>query len=283
MVGMVLAEPPVIVTEPCALRKPLAVATTTYVPAGACKVKVPSELAFTVAANELSVLYKLTVTGLLAFTWPIRDPVGIGVADAVGVDVKVGVGDTSGVNVNVGVGDTAGVDVSVAVAVAEPFGVEVAVSEPFGVEVAVSDPFGVEVTVADPSGVDVAVADPFGVEVAVADPLGVEVNTGVADAIGVKVGATPTTLKLAAPVDERLVSTLSPFETRAVHSIAACPASKPFTLKVNAVPLVVALLPLLPAIAKIKLPFVGPFIATAGSAPKRPATATLLDSNKLGS
>jgi hypothetical protein len=207
------------------------------------------------------------------------------VADAVGVEVKVGVGDTSGVNVNVSVGDTAGVDVSVEVAVAEPFGVavKVAVAEPFGVDVAVSDPFGVEVTVADPFGVDVAVADPFGVEVAVADPSGVEVNTGVADAIGVKVGATPTTVRLAAPVDGRLVSTLSPFETRAVHSIAACPASKPFTLKVNAAPLVVALLPLLPAIATIKLPFAGPFIAAAGSAPKRPATATLLDSNKLGS
>src|SRR5258706_5377284 len=82
MVGMVLAEPPAIVTEPWALRKPLAVATTTYVPAGACKVKVPSELAFTVAANELSVLYKLTVTRLLSFTCPLSDPVGIGAADA---------------------------------------------------------------------------------------------------------------------------------------------------------------------------------------------------------
>src|SRR5258705_13065380 len=118
IVGMVLAEPPVIVTEPWALRKPLAVATTTYVPAGACKVKVPSELAFTVAANELSVLYKLTVTGLLAFTCPVRDPGGIGVADAVGVDVKVGVGDKSGVNVNEGVGDTVGVDGFVVAAVA---------------------------------------------------------------------------------------------------------------------------------------------------------------------
>jgi hypothetical protein len=48
---------------------------------------------------------------------------------------------------------------------------------------------------------------------------------------------------------------LSPFETRAVHSIAVCPACKPVTLKVKAAPLVVALLPLLAAIATMKLPF----------------------------
>jgi hypothetical protein len=79
----------------------------------------------------------------------------------------------------------------------------------------------VEVAVADPSGVEVAVADPSGVEVAVADPSGVEVTTGVGDSIGVDVGATPTTVRLAAPVDGRLVRTLSPLETRTVHSTEA--------------------------------------------------------------
>lgn len=248
MVGRVLAAPPVIVTEPCALRKPLAVAKTVYVPAGACRLKVPSGLAFTVAANELSALYKLTVTGLLASTSPVRDPEGIGVGDASGVDVNVGVGETSGVNVNVGVGDST----------------------------------GVEVAVADPSGVEVAVADPSGVEVAVADPSGVEVTIGVGDSIGVDVGVTPVTVRLAA-VEGRFVSTLSPLETRAVHSIADWPACRAVTVKVNTVPLVVALLPLLPAIATMKLPFAGPLIAVAASAPKRPATRILLASIKFAS
>jgi hypothetical protein len=51
------------------------------------------------------------------------------------------------------------------------------------------------------------------------------------------------------------VSMLSPLDTRAVHSIAVWPACNPFALKVKAAPFVVALLPLLPAMATMKLPF----------------------------
>jgi hypothetical protein len=197
---MVLLPALVTVTEPCALRKPLAVANTVYVPPGTVRLKVPSGLAVTDPANVLSGLYKLTVTGLLASTCPLTEPTGSGVGDATGVDVNVGVGDTSGVVVNVGVGDSAG---CVAVAVADPSGVEVAVADPSGVEVAVADPSGVEVAVADPSGVEV--------NVDTGDPTGVGVN--------VAVGVVPTTVR-PAPVDGRSVRTLSPLETRAVHSIA---------------------------------------------------------------
>ena len=55
------------------------------------------------------------------------------------------------------------------------------------------------------------------------------------------------------------------------------------TSKVKTGPLVVALLPLLPAIAKIKLPFCGLLNAVAGSAPNKPAAATLLTATKLAS
>lgn len=64
------------------------------------------------------------------------------------------------------------------------------------------------------------------------------------------------------------VSVLLPCETRALHSIAVCPACKPITWKVNAAPLVVALLLSLAAMATIKLCAPGPLIADAGSAPK---------------
>ena len=134
-----------------------AVAKIVYVPAGACRVKVPSGLTSTEAASVLSTLYKLTVTSLLASTCPFSEPTGKGVGDASGVNVNVGVGDTSGVSVKVGVGDSAGA-----------------------------------------------------VEVAVSDPPGVEVTTGVGDSIGVAVGATPTTVTLAAPVDGSVVRRLSP-------------------------------------------------------------------------
>ena len=73
---------------------------------------------------------------------------------------------------------------------------------------------------------------------------------------------------------------LSPFETRARHSISACPVVNPFTLKVKAAPLEVAFWPLLPAIARIKLPFEGPLIADTGFTPKRPAMVMLLISIK---
>lgn len=74
-----------------------------------------------------------------------------------------------------------------------------------------------------------------------------------------------------------------PCETRALHSIAVWPDCKPVTLKLNATPLVVALLPPLPAMARMKLPFCGPFNAEAGLGPKRVATEILLTSTKLAS
>jgi hypothetical protein len=78
------------------------------------------------------------------------------------------------------------------------------------------------------------------------------------------------------------VSILSPFDTRAVHSIALWPACNPSTLKVKTAPLAVALFPLLPAIATMKLPPCGPLIATAGSAPKRLVTVMLLTATTPG-
>jgi hypothetical protein len=209
--------------------------------------------------------YKLTVMGLPASTCPVRIPGFAG--------VEVGVGDPTGVE-DVGVGDSTGVaDVGVAV----PTGVEeVGVGDPSGVEeVGVADPTGVEVVgVGDPTGVeDVGVGDSTGVEeVGVKEGIGVGVNVGVT--------ALPTIIKLV-PVEGIDVRILSPFETRAVHSIAVCPACRPVAVNVKAAPLVVALFPLLPAIATMKLPFCGPLVATAGSAPKRLVTVMLLTSTKL--
>ena len=173
-------------------------------------------MATTDPANELSAFNKLTVTGLSASTCPtsVPEPAGgsVAVGDPTGVE-DVGVADSTGVEV----ADSTGVEV----AVSDPFGVEVAVADPSGVEVAVSDPSGVEVAVADPSGVAVTVAEPSGVEVAVADPSGVEVAVADSKGVGVDVavGILPTMVRLV-PVEGRLVRTLSPFETRAVHSIA---------------------------------------------------------------
>ena len=62
---------------------------------------------------------------------------------------------------------------------------------------------------------------------------------------------------------------LSPFEMRPVQSIVVCPACKPLTSKVNATPLVVALLPLLPAIAAMNDPFCGAVKSGTAFAPKR--------------
>jgi hypothetical protein len=178
----------------------------------------------------------------------------------------------------------------VGVAVAVSVGVEeVGVMVPVGVEVAgVIVPVGVEVAVSVGVG-DVGVIVPVGVEpveVGVAVSVGVEdVEVGVGDsaAVGVEVGVgvPPVTVRLV-PVEERLVRILSPFDTRAVHSIALCPACKPLALKVKAAPLAVALFPLLPAIATMKLPFCGSLIATAGSAPKRLAAVILLTWIRLG-
>lgn len=211
--------------------------------------------------------YNPTVTGLPARTCPVSIP------ELTGVCVAVAVGDPVGVEVGVDVLVPPGVgEVGVAVWVGVE---EVGVIVPVGVEdVGVAVPVGVEV---------VGVIVPLGVGVAV--PAGAEeVGVGVGDspAVGVEVGVgvSPTTVRLV-PVEGRLVSILSPFDTRAVHSIALWPACNPLALNVNAAPLVVALLPLLPAIATMKLPPCGPLIATAASAPKRLVTVILLASNRL--
>ena len=119
--------------------------------------------------------------------------------------------------------------------------------------------------------------------------VGVEDSTGVTEVgvskgvgVDVAVGILPKTLS-PVPVAGSSESMLSPLETRTVQSSAVCPACRPFTSKVNAVPLVVALLLLLPAIAMMKLPFCGPLMAVTGSAPKRLATLILLDSTRLSS
>lgn len=114
------------------------------------------------------------------------------------------------------------------------------------------------------------------------DSTGVDGSVGVGDSVSVGVGKFPRTLRLV-PTEGRSESMLSPMETRAEHSSAVCPACKPLTSKVNAVPLVVALLLLLPATATMKLPFCGPLIAVTGSAPKRLATRMLLASTKFSS
>jgi len=292
--GNEVVPPLVIVAEPAALRKPGAVATTAYVPAGAVRLKVPSGLAGTDATNVFVASYKLTVTGLVASTCPLSVPAGRGVGEATGVSVKVGVGDTSGVEVNVDVGDSTGVAVKVEVGVGDSAGVEVevAVGLAFGsvvdVAVAVSPGTLVAVGVAVSPGtvVAVGVAVSPGTEVAVGDPSGVEVSVGftVPTGVGVKVavGALPVTVT-SVPVEERGVSTLSPFETRTVHSTEVCPVCKAVTVKVKTGPLVVALLPLLPAIATMKLPFCGPLIAAAASAPKRELIVMLLTSSNVSS
>ena len=246
--------------------------------------------------------YNPTVTGLDAITFPVTVPSGKGVGEAPGVgvkvgatvgdpsgvDVKVGAGEPSGVEVKVGAGDPSGVDVKVGAG--DPSGVDVKVGagDPSGVDVNVGagEPSGVEVKVGagEPSGVDVKVGagEPSGVDVRVGtgDPSGVGVNGG--NGVGVSVGVVPVTVTLV-PVEESDVRVLSPLETRALHSTALCPACKPVTLKINAVPPAVALLPLLPAIATMKVPFCGPLIATAASAPKSPLTTILLTSSRVAS
>ena len=170
-------------------------------------------------------------------TFPVIVPSGkaVGVGDATGVE-EVGVAVSTGVE-EVAVGDSTGVE---EVGVVVSTGVsEVAV----GVSTGVSD-----VAVGVSTGVD---------DVGVGDSTGVsEVGVGVSKGVGVKlgVGSSPTTVRLV-PMDEILVSRLSPLDTRAVHSIAVCPAWRPLALKVKAAPPAVALLPLLPAIATMKLPF----------------------------
>lgn len=247
------------------------------------RLKVPSLFAATDVTSVVPA-YKLTVTGLPARTCPATEPSGraVGVGDSAGVEVAGAVGVSTGVE-EVGVAVSTGVrEVGVAVStgvkevgVAVSTGVrEVGVAVSTGVkDVGVAVSTGVkEVGVAVSAGVDeVGVAVSTGVkEVGVGDSTGVGVSKGVG--VKVAVGKLPTTVRLV-PVDERLVSTLSPLETRTVQVIALCPACRPVAVKVNAVPLVVALLPLLPAIATMKLPFCGSLIAIAASAPKRLVTA----------
>jgi hypothetical protein len=221
-------------------------------------------------ASELSALYKITVTGLLASTCPVTVPSGrgVGVGDSTGVAVKTGVGVSNGVGDSTGVLVSTGVE-GVPIGVAVSTGVE---GVPFGVAVST----GVDTV---PTGVGVSTGVE-GVPTGVGVSTGVEtVPTGVGDSNGVGVGALPIIVKLV-PMEGRFVRTLSPLETRAVHSIADWPACRAVTVKVNTVPLVVALLPLLPAIATMKLPFCGSLIAVAASVPKRPAMTMLLDFSK---
>ena len=207
------------------------------------------------------------MTGLLAITFPVMLPSGkaVGVADgSIGVDVNVAVGDSTGVD-DVGVAVSTGVS-DVGVVVSTGVG-----SVPVGVGVS-TDVSEVEVDVTVSTGVGsvpVGVGDSPGV-----DCVGVDViSNGVGVAVGVD--ASPTIVSVS-PVDGMLVRRLSPLDTRAIHSIVVCPACKPVALKVKAAPLVVALLPLLPAIATMKLPFCGSLIATAGSGPKRLVAVMLL-------
>ena len=224
-------------------------------------------MAVTDVTSVLVASYKPTVTGLLASTCPVRVPSGKAVA--------VAVGDSTGVE-DVGVAVSTGVE---EVGVAVSTGVsEVGVAVSTGVsDVGVAVSTGVsDVGVAVPTGVEeVGVGDSTGVEeVAVGDSAGVGVD--------VAVGAVPVTVRFV-PVDGRVVRTLVPVDTRAVQLIAVCPACRPVTLNVKAGPLVVALLPLLPAIAKIKVPFCELLNAVAGSAPNKPAAATLLTATTFAS
>jgi hypothetical protein len=219
---------------------------------------------------------------LLAITFPVTVPSGRGVTT--GVDVEVGSGDPSGVEVSVtvgvdstGVDDPSGVDVIVGVPPGSDVVVSVGVLLGSGVDVTVGSPVSdVEVTVGDESGtgVEVTVGVSPGSDVAVGDSKGVGVDVKVA------VGALPIMVRLAV-VEGSSSRTLSPFETRTIHPTEACPACKALALNVNVGPLVVALFPLLPAIATMKLPFCGSLIAAAASGPKSPPTAILLTCTKL--
>ena len=232
----------------------------------------PSGLAVTEVTRVVPA-YKLTVTGLPASTCPVREPLGraVGVGDATGVE-EVGVAVSTGVE-EVGVAVSTGVD---EVGVAVSTGVE---------EVGVAVSTGVdEVGVAVSTGVEeVGVAVSTGVE-----EVGVAVSAGVGVDVNVGVGVPSIIVRVAAPVEGKGVRLPSPIETRAVHSIevsATCPKGrcKAVTLKVKAGPLVVALLPLLPAMAKIKLPFCGLLNAVTGSAPNKPPATTLLAATKFAS
>lgn len=112
-----------------------------------------------------------------------------------------------------------------------------------------------------------------------ANAVGVGVVTCGGD--GVDVGERPRMERLV-PTDGIFVRMLVPWDTRASHSMLEIPSAMPLTLNVNTTPLVVALLPWLPAMARMKLPFCGPLIAEAGSWPNKPAATILLASRSVG-
>lgn len=107
-----------------------------------------------------------------------------------------------------------------------------------------------------------------------------EVGTAVGG-MTVTVGTFVKTVMVSA-IDNMLVNVVPPCKTRAVHSMFVCPTCRPLMLNVKAVPLVVALLPLLPASATMNTPFCGPLIAETVSAPNRLAIVMLLDSIRVG-
>jgi len=101
---------------------------------------------------------------------------------------------------------------------------------------------------------------------------GVGVKVAVASIVGV--GVNPRIVR-PAPIEGRSVRLLFPCETRAVHSIVVCPPRMPLASKVNTGPLVVALFPLLPAIATINTPLCGSLMAVTASAPNKLDTTML--------
>jgi len=82
-IGIVLTTPSVSVAKPWAPRNPSAAAAIAYVPAGAVRLNVPSALATTDAATELSALYKLMVIGLPAMTCPVTTGAEVGIPPTV--------------------------------------------------------------------------------------------------------------------------------------------------------------------------------------------------------
>jgi len=74
--------------------------------------------------------------------------------------------------------------------------------------------------------------------------IGTAVGVGDSTSVGVSVGVGVvfSTVRLVM-IDPIAVRTLLPLETRASHPSVVWPANKPLTVKVNTIPLVVALLP----------------------------------------
>jgi len=98
-------------------------------------------------------------------------------------------------------------------------------------------------------------------------------DVGVHEGVGVRLRITRSD-----PDEGRGVSVALPVETRAAQSMVVCPGCKAFTSNVKTGPLVVALFPLLPAIATINVPACGALTAATESVPNRFATVMLLTS-----